>query len=34
MQYVFYGIGIGLLALIGVITMWNENYDDKDGDRD
>jgi hypothetical protein len=32
MQYVFYGIGIGLLVLIGFIVWWNEDYTDNDDD--
>jgi hypothetical protein len=30
MQYVFYGIGIGLFAIISLIVWLNENYTDKD----
>jgi hypothetical protein len=32
MQYVFYGIGLGLLAVICFIVWWNEDYTDKGGD--
>ena len=30
MQYVFYGIGIGLFAILALIVWLNENYTDKD----
>jgi hypothetical protein len=32
MQYVFWGIGIGLIALLCFIVWWNEDYTDKDPD--
>lgn len=32
MQYVFYGIGIVLLLLVGFVVMRSENYHDNDRD--
>lgn len=30
MQLIFWGIGIGILAIIGFVVHFNENYEDED----